>query len=76
MSDKSQGLYRKFVVERTDGSHHPGGKHHGCFYFVLDCDHDTYAREALMAYAHACREEYPLLASDLDEVLSRRRFGA
>lgn len=65
MSDKSRGLYNKFRVERTDGSSAPGGKHHGCDYFVLDLTHDPYAVAALLAYADACDAAYPQLASDL-----------
>ncbi len=67
MSDKSQGLYQKFRVERTDGSSDPGGKHHDCEYFVLDMDHDKHARAAIEAYVQSLEtaEEYPLLAADL-----------
>lgn len=61
-----QGLYRKFDVYRTDATDLPGGKHHGCEYFVLDVNHDKYAKAALKAYAEACREEYPLLAADIE----------
>lgn len=60
-----QGLYRKFEVNRTDGSDAPGGKHHGCEYFVLDTTHDKFAAPALLAYANACESEYPELAADL-----------
>jgi hypothetical protein len=59
------GLYRKFSVERTDGSSEPGGKHEHCNYFVLDWAHDKYARAAALAYATACEAEYPDLARDL-----------
>jgi hypothetical protein len=60
-----QGLFRKFVVGRVDGSDKPGGKHHGCTYFVLDVDHDPCARPALAAYAAACESTHPTLAADL-----------
>ncbi|HBT32008.1 MAG TPA: hypothetical protein DEB15_03800 [Pusillimonas sp.] len=60
-----QGLFRKFDVRRTDGSDHPGGKHHGCRYFVLDIDHDPYAQAALSAYAGVCEQSHPELAADL-----------
>ncbi len=60
-----QGLFRKFVVGRVDGSDKPGGKHHGCTYFVLDVDHDPCARLALAAYAAACESTHPTLAADL-----------
>ena len=62
---EKQGLFRKFVVERTDGSSAPGGKHEGCAYFVLDLDHDPYAAAALRAYAKECMQSHPLLAADL-----------
>lgn len=65
MGDKTKGLYNKFRVERVDGSSEPGGKHHGCEYFVLDLTHDKHAKAALHAYAESCKEEYPLLAADL-----------
>ena len=60
-----QGLYRKFNVSRVDGSDGPGGKHHGCAYFVLDRTHDKYAHAALVAYANACAAEYPVMAEEL-----------
>lgn len=62
------GLYRKFVVNRVDGSSQPGGKHHDCEYFVLDMMHDKYAKAALLAYAQACQDDYPQLA----EILRKR----
>lgn len=52
MTDK-RGLFRKFVVERTDGKSAPGRKHDGCEYFVLDLTHDQRAIPALRAYAGA-----------------------
>lgn len=63
--DTKRGLYRKFDVSRTDGSSNPGGRHHGCKYFVLDLTHDRYAKVALLAYADACRADFPKLADDL-----------
>lgn len=66
-----QGMYRKFIVRRADGSDQPGGKHHGCGYFVLDMTHDVFAKPALLAYADACEATYPELAADL-----RRAFGS
>jgi len=66
MGDPNRGIYNKFFVARVDGSDGPGEKHDGCDYFVLDITHDRYARPALVAYANACRDEYPLLAADLD----------
>ena len=68
---EQQGLFRKFDVRRVDGSDQPGGKHHGCRYYVLDVDHDPYAAAALGAYADACKESHPELARDL-----REKWGA
>lgn len=66
MGDKRRGLYRKFLIERTDGLSAPGKKHDGCAYFVLDLTHDIrYSIAALQAYASACAQEYPKLAEDL-----------
>lgn len=65
MGDKSNGLYQKFIVKRTDGSDAIGGKHSDCEYFVLDMTHDKHAIPAIKAYAKSCAEEYPLLADDL-----------
>lgn len=62
---EQQGLFRKFDVRRVDGSDQPGGKHHGCTYFVLDLDHDPHARQALVAYAAACESTHPALSADL-----------
>ena len=52
----NRGIYRKFNVTRTDGSSEPGGKHEHCKYFVLDLEHDPFAKPALRKYAEACRE--------------------
>lgn len=65
MSDRTRGMYRKFDVRRTDGSSEFGGKHQGCDYFVLDCHHDKFSIAAMMAYADACRSEFPQLADDI-----------
>lgn len=65
MGDKTRGLYEKYTVTRNDGSSEPGGKHHGCEYFVLDLTHDPHASAALRAYADSCAADYPLLAADL-----------
>jgi hypothetical protein len=71
MPAEQQGVFRKFVVQRVDGSDLPGGKHHGCAYFVLDMDHDAHAPAALRAYADACRGTQPPQAAD-----QRARFPA
>lgn len=74
MGDKTQGLYSKFIVRRTDGKDAPGEKHDGCEYFVLDLTHDPFAWPALKAYADACRDEYPLLeAALMAKIVQARR---
>ncbi len=63
-----EGLYSKFFgIKRTDGKHRKGQKHEHCEYFVLDLTHDPFAVPALLAYAKACKKDYPKLASDLAE---------
>ncbi len=76
MSDKSKGLYGKFIVRRVDGTDGPGGKHDGCQYFVLDLSHDPFAGPAALAYADACEAEYPQLAADLRALLVIPKDGA
>lgn len=71
----TRGVYDKFRVTRTDGQSAPGGEHETCTYFVLDLDHDPFARPALAAYALACRERRPALAGDLEEALATRPCG-
>lgn len=66
MTDKKQGLYRKYRVERLND---PTGKHADCAYFVLDIRHDQHARNALCAYANSCRVAFPELAADLHRML-------
>lgn len=75
MSKKKHGIYNKFTVRRTDGKDAAGGKHDGCEYFVLDITHDFHAREALLAYANSCHEDYPQLASDLREKARMVGYG-
>lgn len=70
MRDPNRGIYYKFKVERTDGKSAPGQKHDGCFYFVLDCDHDPHAKAALLAYADSCEAAYPALASDVRAIVA------
>lgn len=65
MIDQEKGLYPKYEVHRRDGSSAPGGKHEKCYMYVLDLDHDPFAKPALLAYADACEAEYPQLARDL-----------
>ena len=64
---EQQGMFHKFDVRRTDGSSAPGGKHHGCRYFVLDLNHDAHAASAMRAYAESCRYSHPQLAADIDK---------
>lgn len=74
-ADRERGLYDKFTVVRNDGRSSPGERHHGCEYFVLDLDHDPFARIALQAYAEACLPEFPALATDLFDKLRTKSFG-
>ena len=71
------GIYRKFLVSRTDGSSRVGGKHEQCAYFVLDWHHDPFAVPAARAYADACEATHPALASDLRKMADRHavRWG-
>lgn len=62
MSDQDRGLYAKYEVKRIGDYVR---KHDNCWYFVLDTTHDKFAKHALVAYAIACQEEFPLLAKDL-----------
>ncbi len=64
-SKEDQGLYEKFEVYRTDGKDQLGEKHDGCVYFVIDLTHDKHGAAAIRAYAEACQNELPHLASDL-----------
>lgn len=75
MNSRQQGLYQKFNVTRTDGRDAPGEKHHGAEYFVLDVTDDPYALPALVAYANACRSEYPVLAADIDRKVAEKTLA-
>ena len=68
---EQQGIFEKFTVRRNDGSDAPGGKHHGCRYFVLDLDHDQHAGPAMHAYAVSCRATHPVLAEDIESTWGR-----
>lgn len=63
--DTGRGLYRKYDVRRLND---PEGKHTQCNYFVLDLDHDPYAKVALRAYAVSCRQKFPQLSDDLTQI--------
>lgn len=65
MNDRERGIYGKYHVERIGGT---PGKHDDCFYYVLDIQHDVHATPAIKAYADSCREEFPELARDLDNL--------
>lgn len=73
---EQQGLFRKFDVRRTDGSDQPGGKHHGCDYFVIDVTHDQHAAAALTAYADAVAATHPMLAADMRARYARAALAA
>ena len=75
-NNKCRGIYRKFVVSRTDGKSEPGEKHYRCEYFVLDVDHDPHARPALLAYADSCQSKYPKLAEDVRQMAAGVKFFA
>ena len=62
IDDKKLGLYRKYKVERLND---PTGKHDDCDYFVLDMNHDKFAKAAVLAYADECESEFADLARDL-----------
>ena len=68
--DKCCGAYAKYTgTRRTDGRDQPGEKHHNCPLFILDIKHDKFAIDALKAYAHASRYEYPQLSADILKML-------
>lgn len=75
-ADKTRGLYQRYFVARVDGSSVPGGKHHGCYYFVLDIDHDPHAAAGLRGYADSCEKDYPQLARDLRHVADGNKLVA
>lgn len=69
---KNEGLNpNKYLVLRQDGRDTPDEKHHGCEYFVLDLNHDPYARKALAAYAEAVHSTNYEFACDLRAWLMR-----
>lgn len=67
--NKTRGLYAKFRVERLDPAAQE--RHRHCAVFVLEPEHDPYARPALAAYAEAVRATHPALAADLDHWLAQ-----
>lgn len=69
-ADRARGLYEKYQVRRLNDA---AGKHDACRFYVLDVDHDRFARAALLAYADACAAEYPSLAADLRALTAARK---
>lgn len=68
-------LMEKYHVKRSDGADQPGQKHHDCFLFVLDIDHDKDARFALAMYAAACAKSRPVLSAALLDRLADIKRG-
>lgn len=64
MDDRSRGLYRKYFVQKLSDINTEAE------YFVLDIKSDKFAVPALKAYIEACRNEYPLLATDLEKLVA------
>lgn len=64
----AQGLYKKYTVIRNDGQGQSGAAHENDEYFVLNLTTDPFAKPALEAYAKACRDKFPKLASDLEKL--------
>lgn len=66
MGDKTKGWMQKYIVERTDRTDAPGGKHEDCDLFVLDFQHDPIAIRAGLEYATlAFNYGYHALARDM-----------
>lgn len=74
-NEQQIGIYEKYTVTRNDGTGAPGKKHDGCQYFVLDLDHDPFAKGAILAYATACEKTHPVLAQDLMELFRTKLFS-
>lgn len=66
---RNTGIYDKYMVVRADREDRPGYKHFGCSLFVLDLTHDPHAIPAIRAYVESCRDEYPVLARDLENLI-------
>lgn len=61
--------HETYVIRRRDGQDQPGGVHHKCRKFVLDIDHDPFARQALQAYATAAEATHPEMATRIFKLL-------
>jgi hypothetical protein len=59
--DKQKGFYRKYKIEKADGSPVDSCAE----YFVLRIDTDIHARKALATYAKSVEKENPVFARDL-----------
>lgn len=68
-NQRNVGLYRKYSVQRLGDT---AGRHENCNYFVLDVEHDPFARDALLAYIEACENTHPFLAEDLRKLLESK----
>lgn len=64
-------IFPKYHVSRADAAEFDiNSKHYGgCRYFVLDIDHDPYARPAIAAYAAHCVDTHPQLAQSLWDLI-------
>lgn len=62
MSDDNAGIEDRYEVRRR---YDPKGKHAKCGYFVLDPQHDEFARVAMWHYAAAVEPTNPVLAHQL-----------
>jgi len=67
-----EGLDDRYLVTRVDGQSAKGKKHYRCEYFVLDLTHDYAALSAIEQYGFACKSEYPKLAEDLFQIMTKR----
>lgn len=76
MNARQQGLINKFNISRTDGRDSLGGDRFGADYFVLDLTYDKFADAAALAYADACKAEYPLLATDLRNKINAKAISS
>lgn len=55
----AKGMFNKFSIARNDGKPADGE------YFVLDLKNDPFSRPALLEYAKACADKFPVLAADI-----------
>lgn len=74
LPDTERGAYAKYTVYKNDEHGNPMMDHESD-YFVLDLINDPLAADALRAYANSCKEEYPLLSSDLLRAVERAKLA-